>query len=403
MAEAAEARRRPADRHDPPEVAERPGRRDRRDAGVRKLAGVLGETDGLGDRAIRASSIGIGINADWAAADFPPELAASMTSLREASGGRADRPRAALLDAFLGRLEPRVEALRGGPASTARAWTARQLTTGRTVRLETPAGAETRRARSASTRDTGALVVADPRRSAAASAGSSSARSATSGSTEPLDGGGVTRWPVRHCGEWTVRRRAVRASPTSTATDGWSRRPRRTRPGSRPCIGSTWPRCTATPYYELRDHHDAEDATERDVPRRAGQPRPVRGARPAGRRRGRLDVPRLAVPDRPQRRRRASAGSAAAGPRRRSRPRLTSPRRSTSRPRPSRRDEARRGVAGRRAAARRSPPGGRPALRRRDVDGRDRRRPRSVRGRGPGPHPPRAAERRARPRRPRSR
>ena len=32
--------------------------------------------------------IGIGVNTDWAAADFPPDLAASMTSLREAGGGR---------------------------------------------------------------------------------------------------------------------------------------------------------------------------------------------------------------------------------------------------------------------------------------------------------------------------
>ena len=54
---------------------------------VRKVAGVLGETDGLGTRDPRAV-IGIGVNTDWAAADFPPDLAASMTSLREAGGGR---------------------------------------------------------------------------------------------------------------------------------------------------------------------------------------------------------------------------------------------------------------------------------------------------------------------------
>ncbi len=54
---------------------------------VRKLGGVLGETIGLGTGDPRAI-VGIGLNADWAAAEFPPELAATMTSLREASSGR---------------------------------------------------------------------------------------------------------------------------------------------------------------------------------------------------------------------------------------------------------------------------------------------------------------------------
>ena len=79
---------------------------------LRKLAGVLGETDGLGTDDPRVV-VGIGINADWAAADFPPDLATTMTSLREASAGRPiDRD--ALLDAFLERLEVRIEALRAG-------------------------------------------------------------------------------------------------------------------------------------------------------------------------------------------------------------------------------------------------------------------------------------------------
>ena len=54
-----------------------------------------------------------------------------MTSLREASGGRPV-DRALLLDAFLARLEARVEALRAGRFDVAD-WTARQLTTGRVV------------------------------------------------------------------------------------------------------------------------------------------------------------------------------------------------------------------------------------------------------------------------------
>jgi len=100
--------------------------------GVRKLAGLLGETDGLGSDQPLAI-VGLGINADWAPATFPADLVGTMTSLREASGGRPI-DLAALLDAFLGRLEVRVEALRGGRFDVAD-WTDRQLTTGREVRI----------------------------------------------------------------------------------------------------------------------------------------------------------------------------------------------------------------------------------------------------------------------------
>ncbi|HEX7591447.1 MAG TPA: biotin--[acetyl-CoA-carboxylase] ligase, partial [Candidatus Limnocylindrales bacterium] len=54
------------------------------EAGVRKVAGVLSESEGVGTPAVRAV-VGIGVNADWPREDFPPELAGSMTSLREAS------------------------------------------------------------------------------------------------------------------------------------------------------------------------------------------------------------------------------------------------------------------------------------------------------------------------------
>lgn len=100
--------------------------------GVRKLAGLLGETDGLGTDEPRAV-VGLGINADWAPAAFPPELVGTMTSLREASGGRPV-DLSALLDAFLGRLEVRIEALRAGRFDVAD-WTERQLTTGRDVTI----------------------------------------------------------------------------------------------------------------------------------------------------------------------------------------------------------------------------------------------------------------------------
>jgi BirA family biotin operon repressor/biotin-[acetyl-CoA-carboxylase] ligase len=100
---------------------------------LRKLAGVLGESDGLGTADPKVV-VGIGINADWAARDFPAELAGSMTSLREAAAGRpVDRE--VLLDAFLGHLEARLEALRAGFFDVA-TWTSRQALTGRVVRLE---------------------------------------------------------------------------------------------------------------------------------------------------------------------------------------------------------------------------------------------------------------------------
>lgn len=137
---------------------------------LRKLAGVLGESDGLGSDDPRVV-VGIGINADWAAADFPPDLATTMTSLREASGGRPiDRD--ALLEGFLERVDGRIEALRAGFFDLD-LWAGRQSVTGRLVTLEgtgdVPAGdGAGRGAVSDPVRAlgvdsaTGALVVEDP-------------------------------------------------------------------------------------------------------------------------------------------------------------------------------------------------------------------------------------------------
>jgi BirA family transcriptional regulator, biotin operon repressor / biotin---[acetyl-CoA-carboxylase] ligase len=126
---------------------------------IRKLAGVLGETDGLGTADPRVV-IGLGLNVDWAAADVPAELTGRMTSLREASGGRPVDP-VTLLDAFLSRLEPRVLALRGGRFPIAD-WTERQLTTGRIVDLRLPDGrTQTVRALGVDARS-GGLVIEDP-------------------------------------------------------------------------------------------------------------------------------------------------------------------------------------------------------------------------------------------------
>ena len=126
---------------------------------VRKLAGVLGETEGLGSGEPRAV-VGIGIDTDWAASDFPPELATTMTSLRAASSGRRI-DHAALLAGFLDRLEARTEALRGGRFDVAD-WTDRQLTNGRIVEFVTADGA-TRlvKALGVDVRS-GALIVDDP-------------------------------------------------------------------------------------------------------------------------------------------------------------------------------------------------------------------------------------------------
>jgi BirA family biotin operon repressor/biotin-[acetyl-CoA-carboxylase] ligase len=106
-------------------------------ATVRKLAGVLGETDGLGTDDPRVV-VGIGLNADWPTVAFPAELAATMTSLRAASGGRPADP-ILLLDAFTSRLETRIEALAGGRFDVAD-WIDRQVTTGHVIELVRPDG-----------------------------------------------------------------------------------------------------------------------------------------------------------------------------------------------------------------------------------------------------------------------
>ncbi|MEP7378255.1 MAG: biotin--[acetyl-CoA-carboxylase] ligase [Chloroflexota bacterium] len=98
--------------------------------GVVKVGGVLGESVSSPSR-VQSAVIGIGINGNWQAADFPWLLAASMTSLRQLSGNRPI-DHAALLDAFLARLEPRYEALNAGSFDAA-GWSVTQITTGRQI------------------------------------------------------------------------------------------------------------------------------------------------------------------------------------------------------------------------------------------------------------------------------
>ena len=124
--------------------------------GARKLAGVLGETDGLATAEPRAV-IGVGVNVDWARDDFPPELALGMTSLSEAAEGRPIG-RAALADAFLAALAPLVEGLRAG-TFPADAWRERQLTNGLAVRLAWPDGVEETVTAVDVDADSGALLI----------------------------------------------------------------------------------------------------------------------------------------------------------------------------------------------------------------------------------------------------
>ena len=123
---------------------------------VRKLAGVLGETRGIGSKEA-AAVIGIGANIDWARDRFPPELASTMTSLAELAPGRlVDREVA--IHVFLQRLETLFTALRKGdfPAET---WSRRHLTNGMIVMLDQPDGSAERVIAEDVDTETGALLV----------------------------------------------------------------------------------------------------------------------------------------------------------------------------------------------------------------------------------------------------
>ncbi|MCI0347227.1 MAG: biotin--[acetyl-CoA-carboxylase] ligase [Chloroflexi bacterium] len=127
------------------------------DDGVRKLGGLLGETDGLGGPDPRAV-VGIGVNVGWAPAAFSAELRGSMTSLHELAGRSVDRE--AVLEGFLQRLEPSVAALRSGHFA-AEEWSGRQVTTGRRVTLSWPDGSTHTRQALGVDDASGALIVAD--------------------------------------------------------------------------------------------------------------------------------------------------------------------------------------------------------------------------------------------------
>lgn len=105
---------------------------------ILKVAGVL--TEGVPEGTTMGSVVvGMGVNVDWPAAEFPPDLTVTMWSLSEASGRRRiDRD--ALLSAWLTRLQPMYQALRRGQFDSLR-WADAQITTGAPVEVET--GSET--------------------------------------------------------------------------------------------------------------------------------------------------------------------------------------------------------------------------------------------------------------------
>jgi BirA family biotin operon repressor/biotin-[acetyl-CoA-carboxylase] ligase len=103
---------------------------DAHDGGIRKVAGVLGESVAAGER-VESAIVGIGVNTEWKMTDFPWGIAATMNSLHELSGKRPIDNQL-LLQGFLDRLEPRYEALLSGRFDNG-GWSSAQRTTGRTV------------------------------------------------------------------------------------------------------------------------------------------------------------------------------------------------------------------------------------------------------------------------------
>jgi BirA family biotin operon repressor/biotin-[acetyl-CoA-carboxylase] ligase len=109
-------------------------RRLTRTAAARGLPMGAGDEDGTFDAVV----VGVGINVGQALRDFPPEIAASASSLALA-GVAADRETVAA--EFLNALEPLWEDLDGGsPGTWLEAWSARARFWGRPVVVRTPAG-----------------------------------------------------------------------------------------------------------------------------------------------------------------------------------------------------------------------------------------------------------------------
>lgn len=99
--------------------------------GDRKTAGILAETASDPDR-VRHVVIGVGINVNMEADDFPPEISAGATSLRIRAGRRF--PRVEVLARFLDSFADRYgEFLSGGFAALLPDWDRRDFLRGRRV------------------------------------------------------------------------------------------------------------------------------------------------------------------------------------------------------------------------------------------------------------------------------
>lgn len=125
----------------------------------RKIAGILAESRG-GDAVVRDMVIGIGVNVNQAAADFPEGLRAGATSVRIETGRRAAR--APILAAILTVLERGyARLLRAGPADLLREWEALSAIPRGGRILVTGAGG-TREGTVAGLDEEGALLLATP-------------------------------------------------------------------------------------------------------------------------------------------------------------------------------------------------------------------------------------------------
>ena len=160
---------------------------DRDSGSVRKLAGMLGETDSLGTDDARAV-IGVGINVDWPRERFPADMADSMTSLTDLAGRTVDRE--VVLYVFLERLERAVAALRAGTFAAAE-WSGRQLTNGTIVMLQQPDGTSEKVIADDVDPETGALLVREPGEGPGLVGGNGEQRSVVVGEIQHLRLGGV--------------------------------------------------------------------------------------------------------------------------------------------------------------------------------------------------------------------
>jgi BirA family biotin operon repressor/biotin-[acetyl-CoA-carboxylase] ligase len=154
-------------------------------AGCRKLGGVLAEGSDLGGPDPRLV-VGLGLNVDWEAGRFPPDLAAAMTSLRVLAGRPVSRED--VLAAFLERAKVHLDALRDGRFALD-GWAARQLLPGTSVRLTGSGGADGEWRVLAVDDTSGALVVADP----AAAGGERRVMAGEAVHVRPIDGPGAGR------------------------------------------------------------------------------------------------------------------------------------------------------------------------------------------------------------------